>query len=380
MVATTLLVIVVLLTGILIGSLGAIGGKVRGWVYQSRGDLDLGVTQEIYGMLRTDFDGTLSRADLQDGANTGLVAATGDRFSSYLTASEWTAFKKRMQGGTIGIGVELGFKNGDLVIIAPQEGSPAKQAGLRAGDIIYKVDGTPVAEMTEQEAVAALRGEAGTSVRLTVLRGDERLDFTVTRRAIVIPSVQATINDENIGVMTISTFDGNTARLARAAAADFRSRNVRGVVVDMRGNPGGAVTAARDVTALWVPKGSVVMTEKRGNTVLRTYKTETTPLLANITTVVLMNEGSASASEVVAGALRDYGRANIVGTQSFGKGSVQEIRPLSNGGALSFTVSRWFTPKGHTIDGVGITPDTVVTPGEDGSDSQMDAAVQAISR
>jgi carboxyl-terminal processing protease len=371
------LAVVVFISGILLGSVSTIGSRVRGWVHGSRSQLDFTTSQEIYGILRSNFDGTLDRSALQDGASGGLVTATGDRFSSYLTPGEWTAFQQRMNGSTIGIGVELGFKNGKLVIIAPQEGSPAKQAGLIAGDIILEVDGTAIADMTEQEAVMALRGTAGTSVNITVLRGDERLTFTVTRQAIVVPSVRPSIAD-GIGVIAIMTFDSNTARLAAAAAANFRTEKVRGIILDMRGNPGGAVTSARDVAGLWLPKGSLIMTEKRGHVTLRTYKTENTPVLSDIRTVILLNGGSASASEVVAGALRDYGKATIVGTQSFGKGSVQEIRPLSNGGALSFTVSRWFTPKGRSIDGIGLTPDKIVALTDEdaaaGRDPQMSAA------
>lgn len=168
---------------------------------------------------------------------------------------------KRMRGGTVGIGVELGFKNGELVIIAPQEGSPAKRAGLQSGDRIIRIDGTRVSDVSEQEAVSLLRGTAGTAVELTVLRGSQELEFAVTRQAIVIPSVRSSVTDDNIGVLTITTFDSNTAKLARTAAENFRTQNVRGIILDMRGNPGGAVTAARDVAALWLPKGSMVMTE-----------------------------------------------------------------------------------------------------------------------
>lgn len=375
-------VLAILAAGIVLGSITPIGTHLRGWVYGGRGDLDFATTQEIYGILRSDFDGTLDRNALQDGANAGVVVGTGDMFSRYLTPAETTAFTKRMRGGTVGIGVELGFKNGNLVIIAPQDGSPAKQAGLQKGDIITAIDGSRVVDMSEQEAVQALRGDAGTSVRLTVQRGAEQLEFTITRQAIVIPSVRYSITDDAIGVMTITTFDANTGRLAAAAAAAFQRQNVRGIVVDLRDNPGGAVTAAQDVLGLWLPKGSLVMTEKRNGTVLRTYKTTKQPVLSRTPTVLLINGGSASASEIVAGALHEYDKATNIGEQSFGKGSVQEVRPLSNGGALSFTVSRWFTPKGRSIDGTGVTPDQIVALSRDdavaGRDPQMEAALQKL--
>lgn len=381
-ITVTILVLVVFAFGLMLGSITRVGSAVRGIVYGSRGEIDLTTVQEIYGILHRDFDGTLNDEALQNGAKAGLVAATGDQFTNYLTPEATQVMLERMRGnGFIGIGVELGFKNGKLVIIAPQDGSPAKTAGIEAGDIVMKIDGISVSTMSEEEAVQALRGESGSTVTLTVLRDVQSLDFTITRQPIVTPSVRSSVTDKNIGVLTITTFDANTARLAREAAQEFRSKNVRGIVLDLRGNPGGAVTAAQGVVSLWVPKDSLVMTEKRGDTVLRTYQTESDPVVGNIKTIILMNGGSASASEVVAGALREYGKATILGTQSFGKGSVQEIRRLSNGGSLVFTVSRWFTPKNKSIDGRGITPDIVVEQPDTATatdDTQLKAALQKL--
>lgn len=378
----SVLVIVVFVFGLMLGSISPLGSALRSTLYGARGEIDLATVQDIYGILRTDFDGTLDTTALQNGAKTGLVAATGDQFTNYLTPQATTAMLQRMRGnGFIGIGVELGFKNDKLVIIAPQDGSPAKQAGLQAGDIIVAIDDKVVSELSEEEAVQALRGERGSNVRLTIQRGAQQLVFTVTRQAITTPSVRWSITDQNIGIMTITTFDSNTARLAREAAEEFRSKTVNGIVLDMRDNPGGAVTAAQAVVNLWVPKGNLVMTEKRGGTVLRTYKTEAEPVVGTIKTVILQNGGSASASEVVAGALREYNKATILGTQSFGKGSVQEVRLLSNGGSLIFTVSRWFTPKNNSIDGSGITPDVVIEHSgvaPNGHDSQLSAALDAL--
>lgn len=378
----SVLVIVVFVFGLMLGSISPLGSALRSTLYGARGEIDLATVQDIYGILRTDFDGTLDTTALQNGAKTGLVAATGDQFTNYLTPQATTAMLQRMRGnGFIGIGVELGFKNDKLVIIAPQDGSPAKQAGLQAGDIIVAIDDKVVSELSEEEAVQALRGERGSNVRLTIQRGAQQLVFTVTRQAITTPSVRWSITDQNIGIMTITTFDSNTARLAREAAEEFRSKTVNGIVLDMRDNPGGAVTAAQAVVNLWVPKGNLVMTEKRGDTVLRTYKTEAEPVVDTIKTVILQNGGSASASEVVAGALREYNKATILGTQSFGKGSVQEVRLLSNGGSLIFTVSRWFTPKNNSIDGSGITPDVVIEHSgvaPNGHDSQLSAALDAL--
>lgn len=377
-ISIAVLVTLVFVFGLMLGSLTQVGSTVRGIVYNSRGEIDLTTAQEIYGILRNDFDGTLNTTALQNGAKSGLVAATGDQFTNYLTPEQTTAMLQRMNGGGfVGIGVELGFKNGNLVIIAPQDGSPAKEAGLQAGDIITAIDKTPVSTLSEEEAVQALRGERGSAVKLTVQRGEQLLNFMVTRQPITIASVRSSITDQNIGIMTITTFDNNTARLAREAAQSFRNSKVKGIVLDMRDNPGGAVTAAQGVLSLWLPKGSLVMTEKRGETILRTYKTETAPVVEGVPTIVLLNGGSASASEVVAGALRDYHTATILGTQSFGKGSVQEIRRLTNGGSLAFTVSRWFTPENKNIDGTGIAPDVVVE--QTTVDAQLNEAVQKLT-
>lgn len=376
------LVVAVLVLGIMVGSLSSVGRTVRSVVYGGRGEIDLAVVQEIYGILQQDFDGTLDNQSLQNGAKAGLVTATGDPFANYLTPQETTVLMQRMRGnGFVGIGVELGFKDNKLVIIAPHDGSPAAQAGIQAGDAVIAIDGVLVSTMSEEEAIQALRGERGSQVQLTVQRGGQRLDFTITRQPITIPSVRSSVTSEGIGVLTVTTFDNNTGRLARAAAETFVSSNVSGVVLDLRNNPGGAVTAAQELASLWLPEGSVVMTERRGQTTLRTYRTAASPLLDAVPTIILLNGNSASASEVVAGALSESGKATIIGTQSFGKGSVQEVRPLSNGGSLIFTVSRWFTPKNNSIDGRGITPDTIVESSatSTGNDTQLNAALTKLA-
>lgn len=345
------------------------------------GSLDTTTVQEVYGILRQDFDGTLDSTQLMDGVKAGLAAGTGDEFTRYMSPQAMKEFTQRMHGdGFVGIGVELGFKDDELVIIAPQPSSPAAKAGVRAGDVIVAIDGKKVYAMPQEEAVALLRGKAGSRVELTVQRGSQLHDISVERHAIATPSVQASVSGDNIGIMTISTFDANTGELARQAAQQFQTHGVRGVVLDMRGNPGGAVNAANDVLSLWLQRGSTTMIEKRGQQVLRTYRTNQHPVLSDVSTVVLLDESSASASEVVAGALRDFDKAKIVGTQSFGKGSVQEVRPLSNGGALAFTVSRWFTPKGNSIDGVGLVPDTIVEQSGARDDAQLRTALGMLSK
>lgn len=369
---------VLFIGGLLAGSLSGLGQPIRS-ALSGTSQINTSDMQEMYGMLQRSFDGEVDAGALTNGANTGFAAATGDRFTRYMNPQATTTFFERMQGnGFIGIGVELGVKDNNLTIIAPLPDSPAKQAGIRAGDIILSINNTAVTDMSEEQVVAALRGVRGSSVELTILRQGQILPFHIVREPIITPSVRSSISNDMIGTLTISTFDNNTARLARDAATVFRTAGVRGIVVDMRDNPGGAVTAAQGVLSLWLPKGSTVMTEKRGGAILRTYKTESDPLVNDIPTVILLNGNSASASELVAGALRDYDKAKIIGTRSFGKGSVQEVRLLRSGGSLVLTVSRWFTPNSTSIDGTGILPDITVEQAADsqaqGTDSQLQAA------
>lgn len=374
----TLVCLVLFTGGLLLGSLSGLGYGVRGMFFGATRALDSTTIEEMYGILQRDFDGTVNANALMNGANTGFAAATTDRHTRYMNPATTTAFMQRMQGnGRVGIGVELGVKNNNLTVIAPVPDSPAQQAGIRAGDIILTIDGVRVEDVSEEEAVESLRGQHGSYVKLTIQRGDQILAFRIVREPIVTPSVRSRKTDDAIGILTITTFDNNTARLAREAVATFRAANVRGIIIDMRDNPGGAVTAAQGVLGMWLPQGSIAMIEKRGDIILRTLKTESAPLVADVPTTILLNGNSASASEVVAGAMRDYQKAKIVGTQSFGKGSVQEIRPLRNGGALVFTVSRWWTPNGHNIDGVGIAPDVIVEVANTGQSQTEDSQLQA---
>lgn len=353
---STLILLIIFAIGIVLGDRGLLSGTL----FNPRGNLDLQTSNEIYGILSRDFDGKLNSNNLQHGSASGITTATGDRYTRYLTPEQANTTRQRSQGVSVGIGIEVGVKNGQLVVIAPINGSPAKEAGIKPGDIIARIDNIAVRDMTEQQASAAIRGAAGTNVNLTVMRDKEEMSFNVVRRPFVIPSVEAKINSNNIGILKINTFDDNTGRLSRAEVEKLINSKVKGIVLDMQDNPGGSVIAARDVLSLWVPENTIIMTEKRNTKIIRTYSTKGKPIAKDIPTVVTVDSGSASASELVAGALRDLKGIQIIGEQTFGKGSVQELRPLSNGGMLIFTVSRWYTPKGHSIDGTGITPDQKV--------------------
>ena len=252
--------------------------------------------------------------------------------------------------------------------------SPAKKAGLKAGDVFVAVNGMSVAGETAGDVADKVTGEAGTTVKLTVRRSGESLDFSITRAQINDPSVRWSVSD-NVGILTISRFDENTGSLARKAASEFTNKGVKGVIVDLRNNGGGYLTAAQEVASLWLDDGKMVVTEKSRGKVTDTIKASGSPTLKGKKTIVLVNGNSASASEIVAGALKDYQVATLVGEKTFGKGTVQKVINLSDGRILKVTVARWYTPHDRNITKEGIQPNQTVKMSSDdtnaGRDPQM---------
>ena len=340
--------------------------------------LDLSSAQATYQAVKDNFDGDIDDAKLIEGANRGLVAALGDQYTVFMNQKESSDFDNSLSGNIGGgIGIELSLRNEQPTVVRVLLDNPAEKAGVAVGDIVSAVNGESVKGKTTSEIVEKIRGESGTTVKVTIIRdGGGLKDFTITREQVNNPSVYGSVVD-GVGVMTISRFDSETGRLARALATSFKTAGVKGVVVDLRGNGGGYVTAAQDVVGIWLDK-QLVVTEKRGGTVTDEIKTGSNPILNGVPTVVLINASSASASEITAGALRDHKAATLLGEKSFGKGSVQKLVDLSNGTMLKVTVARWYTPSGLNISEKGITPDTVVTRTvEDlnaGRDPQLDAA------
>lgn len=343
------------------------------------GALDMNSVQEAYRQLKAHYDGSLDDQALIDGAKRGLVAAAGDAHTSYLNQQDVAEFEKSMSGSIGGgIGAEIGLRNDRPTIVRPLKGSPAERSGVRAGDVIVKINDEVVLAQTVDQVVAKIRGEVGSTVKLTLLQGRERRELSITRRHITAPTVEWEVSGEH-GIMKVARFNGDTAQLARRAAEEFRHAGVKRVILDLRYNPGGTVAAAQALAGLWLDD-QVVMTERRGDRVIKTVRSTGRPLLAEMPTVVLINNGSASASEIVAGALRDHGKARLIGEKSYGKGSVQQLINLSGGSKLKVTEARWFTAKGVSIDGQGIQPDEVVELSADdvnaGRDPQLDQARQ----
>lgn len=344
--------------------------------------LDYRGVEEIYSALAQGYDGKIDNAKLEDGLKAGLVKAAGDPYTEYLNAEESKQFSEQLNGSFEGIGAELGKQNQYIVIISPIAGFPAAKAGLKAKDIILEIDGKSAYDIPITEAVKKIRGPKGSTVKLKVARAGKALEFTITRDQIVIPSVKTQIVAGNIGVMTISRFGDDTAQLSLEGAKYFKDKGVKGVVLDLRGNPGGLLDAAVNLSSLWLDKGQTVLQEKRGDTIVKTYNANGNNLLTGVPTIVLIDGGSASASEITAGALRDNKAATIYGEKSFGKGSVQELRNLMLGGVLKVTIARWYTPSGRNIDKEGIQPDKKIKFNDKdikaGRDPQKDAALKAL--
>lgn len=342
------------------------------------GSLDLSSLQSTYRTLKANYDGTIDDKALIEAANKGIVSSLGDPYTLYFNAKEASDFSNDLTG-TIGggIGVELSLRNEQITVVRVLADNPAEKAGMAVGDVIAKVNDTAVpATTTINDVVSKIRGDAGTTVKITVTRGADTKDFMITRANVMNPSVYSKVAD-GVGIMTITRFDDQTGQLARAAAQSFKTQNVKSVILDLRGNGGGYLTAAQDVVGLWLNNKTVV-TERTNGKVTDDLKSGTDPILEGLPTVVVVNASSASASEITAGALQDNGVAKLVGVTTFGKGSVQKLINLPEGAELKVTVAKWYTPNGKNISKQGITPDKVVTISADdvnaGRDPQLDAA------
>lgn len=346
-------------------------------------NLDMSSVQQVYDALRDNYDGQLDTQKLLDGMKNGLAQAAGDPYTEYLNEKQAQDFRNDLNGTFSGIGAELGKEGNNIVVVSPIADYPAAKAGLQAKDVIVSIDDKPTTNMTLSEAVSNIRGPSGSQVKLKIFRDGAEQNVTITRENITIPSVKWEVKD-GIGYMTISTFSEDTPGLARQAAQDFKNQNVKGVVVDVRSNPGGLLDSSVAIASLWLPEKTVILTEQRGGKVIKTYSATGDAILEGIPTVVLINESSASASEILAGALQDNKVATVIGVNSYGKGSVQNLIQLPSGGVLKVTIARWYTPDGQNIDKEGIAPDQKVDRTVDDvkakRDPQKDAATQKLQQ
>lgn len=324
------------------------------------------------------YIGDLDEEKMQEIAIKGYVAGLDDQYTEYLTKDEYEELLVTVNGDYVGIGIYM-YQNsdGNIVILMPMENSPALEAGLLAGDIIVSINGEECSNISIEEAAAKIKGEETTTVQLEILRGTEKITKIVERRTVEIPSSSAEILENNIGYIELTTFDSNSAENVSKYLNDFKTKGIKSVIIDLRNNTGGIVSEAIGFSELFVKNGNIIMrsynkTDKE--TIVKSESRETIEM--NI--VILVNEYSASATEIVAGALKDNGVATIVGTQTYGKGVMQEVVPLFEG-ALKLTVEEFKTPNGDKINGVGITPDIVVEDNKStNEDEQLQKAIEIL--
>ena len=324
---------------------------------------------------------------LMRGAIQGMLESLGDPHTSYLDPEEYKSLTTQLEGEDTydGIGAWVDTTRDYLTIVSPMPGSPAEKVGLRTGDKIIAIDGEDMTGVDGELVRKRVLGPAGSTVTLTILRtGQDPFDVEITRAAITVPSVDSRMLDNDIAYVRVLIFADNTKDELEKALKDVMKQNPHGLVLDLRGNGGGYLESAIDVASEFISKG-VIVTEKYGDGTLRSFDARRGGLATDIPMVVLINEGSASASEIVAGAIQDLGRGQLVGVKSFGKGSVQIPTPLKNNeGAVRITVARWLTPNGRTIHGIGLTPDVEVTISEEdfanNRDPQLDKAVDILNK
>jgi carboxyl-terminal processing protease len=321
---------------------------------------ELKTFSEVLNQVQKHYVDETKPKDLIQGAIRGMLA-TLDPHSAYMTPEMYKEMQVETRGEFGGVGIQIGVKENRLAVIAPIEGTPAHRAGIKAGDFIVKVNDETTKDLSLMDAVQKMRGPKGSKVNLTIQRDGtpDPLLFTLVRDTIKIESVKSKMI-ENLGYVRLTQFQEATGRDLAKAIKQFKEQKAQGAILDLRNNPGGLLTAAVDVSEQFLPNGKLVVYTKNREGKKDEWLSKSKDQLEDLPVIILVNEGSASASEIVAGALQDWGRAVIVGTTSFGKGSVQTILSLGDGSGLRLTTAKYYTPKGRTIQSTGITPDIVV--------------------
>jgi carboxyl-terminal processing protease len=383
------LVIMIFLGGIFIGRQSNAGTQMTsGDLLSVSENKDLNQFWKVWKLLNDKYpfkDKIPSDDDRLYGAIGGMVDSFNDPYTMFFPPKEAKLFADEVKGEFSGVGMEVTQKDGLLTVISPLKGSPAEKAGILPGDILVKINGTTTENMNVDEAISQIRGKEGTTVKVTVARKDknELIDITITRATIAVPIVD-TKTTGDVFIISLYSFSENSSKLFTEALQKFTDSGLKKLVIDLRNNPGGYLDSAVDIGSYFIPQGKIIVRENQGNDspelVYRSHGTDMS-LPSGLKTIVLMNSGSASASEILAGALSEHGAADIVGSQSFGKGSVQELIPLSDGSSVKITVAKWLTPNGVSISEKGITPKYVVNekPTEKNTDPVMQKALTLLN-
>jgi carboxyl-terminal processing protease len=352
-------------------------------------EVDLSILWTVWRLLDKYYvePEVLTVDEMRFGAVAGLVSSMGDPYSAFMSPKESTDFHQALGDDKFGgIGAELTVRNGQIVVIAPLKGTPAAASGLKPMDIIINIDSVSTEGMDLHSAVDLIRGEKGTDVVLTVFRPSEtkKIDISITRDQIIVLSVEHEVIETgtgSIGYISLNKFGDDTVRDSRDALNDLKDKDIKGILLDLRFNGGGYLDGAIDIASFFLQTEKILSVHRRGEEI-ESHFAYGSPIVPDIPLVVLINEGSASASEIVAGALQDHGRAKVVGAKSFGKGTVQEVMDLPGGSSLRVTVAKWKTPGGRDIGKEGIEPDLAVEMTVDdiaeGLDPQKDAAMRML--
>ncbi|MBI2623866.1 MAG: S41 family peptidase [Candidatus Liptonbacteria bacterium] len=323
-------------------------------------------------------------SDRVHGAVSGLVGALNDPYSLFLKPGDSTQFEDDIRGNFGGVGAELGIRKNQLLIIAPLKNTPASRAGLRGGDAILRVNSTSTEGISIDEAVRMIRGKEGTEVKLMIARDtwEKPREIKLTRERITVPTLDSEMKDGDIAYIQLYSFNGNAGSLFYQAVAEASTRGVRGLVLDLRNNPGGYLEAAVNLAGWFLSRGTLVVSEEGRTGIMDQLRANGNAALAEFPVVVLINEGSASAAEILAGALRDNRRIKLIGTQSFGKGTVQQLTDLRDGSSLKLTIAHWVLPSGTVLEGKGLVPDIEVKLTDEDiekkRDPQLEKAIEVL--
>ena len=341
---------------------------------------------EVLDKINKEYVEEIDQSDAMDAAINGVLQSL-DPYSAYMSPETLKEMETETSGKFGGLGIEVGMEFGVVKVMTPMDGSPAAREGVKAGDYIVKINGIQVQGKTLSEAVELMRGPVGSQIEITVRRRGVKkaLIFEITREIIEVESVKSKIIDESVGYIRLTSFNENSSRQIKNKIKNFKSNKVNKYVLDLRNNPGGLLSQAIKISDYFLDNGEIVSTKSRKYSENRKYFAKKGDLINGETLVVLINYGSASASEIVAGALKEHKRAIIIGENSYGKGSVQSIIPLKNNGAIRLTVSKYYLPSGKSISGTGIVPDIEVLESSDDfrinteTDNQLDFAIKLLN-
>lgn len=353
--------------------------------------VDLTSFWKAWNILDNNFAGASTSKKTTDqakvwGAIEGLAASYGDPYTNFFPPEELKRFQDDVDGNFEGVGIEIVVKDGILTVVSPLKGTPADRAGLKAKDLILKIDDKSTVGMSAEDATKLIRGPKGKTVKFTISRDGKEKEISVVRDVIDVPVVEYKQRDDGVFVITISSFAGSSAEKFRDALREFVKTGDSKLIIDVRGNPGGYLEAAVDIASWFLPADKIVVQEDYGNKkprdVLRSHGYDI--FTDKLKLVMLVDEGSASASEILAGALKEQGKATLVGTKTFGKGSVQEVIPVTDDSSLKVTIAHWLTPNGNSISNTGVDPDVTVKISEAdktaGKDPQLDKALEILAK